>query len=890
VRDEVDEEIDAMIESRVQDLMARGMSASAARAEALQRFAADVDATRRQLHRSAARRDRRLRVRELLENTVSDIRYAMRGLRLAPAFAVTAVATLALGIGANAAMFGIVDRLLFRSPAYLVAPDRVHRLYFARRSADGLEFANNRTQFPRYRDIARASRTIEIAAAYGRHEIAIGRSEATRELPVGVATASLWRLFSATPAIGRFFTDAEAEPRTGARVVVLSHSYWQSQLGASPTVLGQRLAIGPSEYTVIGVAPRGFAAFDAGEPAAFVPLGPFGDDNMARPPNRYDEGYTTTWVEMFVRLRPATTEIAASTDLNNALIESYAAQLSAAGVPLATFLATSKPRLIVASPLFERGPRASSDSKVARWLLGVTIIVLLVTCANVGNLLLTRAVARGREIGIRVALGASRARLVSQLLAQSLMLSLFGGLAGLLVAWLMSGWLQTTLLPEMSLDRGIGDTRVLVFAGLLALSVGLLAGLAPVIHATRPDIASGLKSGRREGPSSSSPLRTALMVSQAALSVMLLIGAGLFVRSVVNVASTRLGFDADRLVWVEVQGRGAKFDTTTRVALRERLMDRARGLAITENVAPATTVPFAGETVYPLFVPGIDSVDKLGSFVLQTAGPTYFATMGTRIVRGRAIGDTDRRGTTNVIVVSETMARRLWPSTDPIGQCVRVGADSAPCRVVVGVAEDVKHGEFGADAPMLYYVPIMQLLHAQGWFFVRTRGPAAAQTDVIRRALQEVIPAPSFVTVTPLTAGIHDAERSWRLGATMFTAFGGLALAVAAIGLYGLIAYGVARRTHELGVRIALGARGASVVGMVVRQGVSVVLIGTAIGSGGALLGGHWVAPLLFAESPRDPVVFGAVTTALLIVAALATAIPARRAARVDPVVALRAE
>jgi predicted permease len=890
VHDEVDEEIDAMLESRVEHLTARGMSQAAAHAEALRRFAVDMDATRHQLHRSADRKERRLRVRELLENVAADFRYAMRGLRLAPGFAITAAATLALGIGANAAMFGIIDRLLFRSPAYLIAPSRVHRVYFARRSTDGLEFANNRTQFPRYRDIARASRTIEVAAAYGRREIAVGRGEATRELPIGVTTASLWRFFNATPAIGRFFTGAEAEPRTGARVVVLSHSYWQSQFGGSPTVLGQRLAIGPSEYTVIGVAPRGFAAFDATEPAAFMPLGPFGNDNMARPGNRYDEGYTTTWVEMFVLLRPGATEIAASTDLNNALVESYAAQFAAAGAPLAPFLAASKPRVIVASPLFERGPRASSDSKVARWLLGVTIIVQLVTCANVGNLLLTRAVARGREIRIRIALGASRMRLVSQLLAQSMVLSLLGALAGLFVAWLMSGWLQTTLLLEIPLDHGIGDTRVLLFATLLALAVGLLTGLAPAFHASRPDIASGLKSGQREGTSSATPLRTALMVSQAALSVVLLIGAGLFVRSVANVTSTRLGFDADRLVWVEVQGRGATFDTTTRVALRERLMERARGLAATENVAPATTVPFVGETVYPLFSPGIDSVDKLGRFVLQTAGPTYFATMGTRIVRGRAIGDDDRQGTANVIVVSQTMARLLWPSKDPVGQCVRIGADTAPCRAVVGVAEDVKHGEFGADAPMLYYVPIMQFLHAQGWFFVRTRGLAAAQTDAIRRALQEVIPSPSFVTVTPLTTGIRDAERRWRLGATMFTAFGGLALAVAAIGLYGLIAYGVAQRTHELGVRIALGARAASVVGMVVRQGLFVVLIGTAIGSAGAVIAGHWVAPLLFAESPRDPVIFGAVVATLAIVAIVAAAIPARRAALVDPVVALRAE
>jgi predicted permease len=812
----------------------------------------------------------------------------MRGLHRAPGFAITAVLTLALGIGANAAMFGIVDRLLFRPPAYLVAPDRVHRLYFVRTSGDGAEFANNHTQFSRYQDIVRSSRTIEVAAAYARLDIAIGHGEATRELPVGVATASLWRLFDAKPVIGRFFTDAEAEPRTGSKVAVLSSSYWQSQLGGSPSVVGQTIAIGPSQYTVIGVAPPRFSALDAAEPAAFLPLGPYGDDNLVRPPYRYDDGYTTTWLEMFVRLHPGVTEEAATADLANAVVASYAVQLAANGSPVAPFLAKTKPRVIVASPLFERGPRAGSDAKVASWLLGVTIIVLLVTCANVGNLLLTRALRRKREIGIRVALGASRARLITQLLAESTLLSILGGAAGLVLARWMIGSLQATLLPDVALDHAIGDPRVLVFATCLALGVGILTGLAPALHASRPDIASTLKSGRREGSSSSTPLRTTLMVVQAALSVVLLVGAGLFVRSVRNVASTSLGFDADRLVWVEVQGRGAKFDTTTRVALRERLMARARALPATANVAPAITVPFGGEEVYPLFVPGIDSIDKLGRFVLQTAGPTYFATMGTRIVRGRGIVDDDRQGAERVIVVSQTMSRRLWPSKDPIGQCVRLGTDSAPCRTVVGVADDVKHGQFGADAPMLYYVPIMQSLHAQGWFFVRTRGPAVPQTDAIRRALQEVIPPPSFVTVTPLTAGILDAGRSWRLGATMFTVFGALALVVAAIGLYGLIAYSVAQRAHEIGVRIALGARTANVVGMVVRQGVSVVLIGTVVGCAGAVAAGRWVAPLLFNESPRDPVVFGAVAGTLVMVAVAAAAIPARRAAGVDPVIALR--
>lgn len=884
---DADEELAAFVEARIDDLVAQGLSPEVARAEALRLLGGNMDDARARLHHSARQRERRIHTRERLENIAQDVKYAWRGLRRSPSFTLAVVLTLGLGIGANVAMFTIVDRLLFRTPAYLIAPARVHRLYFARTSADGVEFDNNYTQFNRYRDLARSSRTIELAVAYASSDVLVGRGEDARQLPVGAATASLWQMFSVQPVIGRFFTAGEAAPRTGSPVAVLSYSAWRSRFGGSPDVLGRSLAIGAATYTIIGVAPPEFTVLDAAEPFAIVPLGPFGDADKVRPPYRYDVDYTATWLEMYVRLRPGVTTRAATTDLTYDVVSSYTGEMTAAGMNAADFLRRVRPRVVVGSALFDRGPRAGNEAKISAWVLGVTVVVLLVACANIGNLLLTRALRRRHELSVRVALGASRTRLVTQLLTESVVLALLGGAAGVAIARLAGGVFQLILVPGVAVAHPI-DLRVLAFAVSVALAVGLAAGIAPALYAIRTDIAGMLKSDQRSGTEHSAVLRQSLVVAQVSLAALLLLGAGLFVRSLRNVASTHLGFDADRLLRVEVETRGATLDTAALVALREWLVERARALPVVEDATPAITVPFAGEAVVPLFVPGVDSLDHLGEFVLQTAAPNYFATMGTRLIRGRGFTDDDRHGSALVLIVSQTMARKVWPAEGAIGQCVRLGADTAPCRTVIGVAEDVKHGRFDDEAPMLYYVPIAQTLHGQGWIFVRTRPAAAAETEMVRRALQQTMPAPMSVIVTPVAASIYDAEHAWRLGATMFSVFGVLCLVVAAIGLYGTIAYAVAQRAREVAVRVALGASTPAVVRLVVRQCVSVTLLGTALGCGGALLGGRWLAPLLFGESARDPVVFGVAAASLIVVALAAALVPARRAARLDPASALR--
>jgi putative ABC transport system permease protein len=394
--------------------------------------------------------------------------------------------------------------------------------------------------------------------------------------------------------------------------------------------------------------------------------------------------------------------------------------------------------------------------------------------------------------------------------------------------------------------------------------------------------------------------RSALMIGQVALSVVLLVGAGLFVRSLQHVRALRLGYDVDPVLVVELNMRGVRLDSVHALALRQQLLDRAHDLPGVEHASLHASIPFwrtlgrEGLGV-DLRVAGIDSVDRLGEFYLDAVTPDYFATMGTRILRGRGIGEQDVAGAPGAMVVSDAMARVLWPGKDPIGRCVRViehstTGEEPPCTYVVGVAEDIKSQSLSDDSGFYYYLSSAQFHPQQRGLVVRTRGDAAGQAEEIRRGLQPLMPGASYVTVTPFADVIGGQTRSWKLGATMLLAFGALALLLAAVGLYSVIGYNVVQRTHELGVRIALGAQVGDVLRLVIEQGLRLGVVGVAIGGMIAFLAARWLKPFLFQESARDPVVYALVAAVLLAVAVVASFVPALRAARVDPNIALRAE
>ncbi len=824
----------------------------------------------------------------MIDALLADLRHAARQLARSPGFTLGVVLTLALGIGANVAMFSVVDRMLFRPPPLLHDPGATHRIYLAR-TFSGKEQASSYMQYARYVDLTSWTTSFARTAAFTEQDLAIGVGAEAHEMRVGIVSAGFFGFFDAPPALGRYFTAVEDSPPNGTAVAVLAYAFWQTRYGGRREALGSTLQIGPTLYTIIGVAPEGFAGlWPVQRPVAFIPIT---SHASAMAVGRRDESWWTTyhwqWLSMLAQRKSGVSVAAANADLSNAFLRSYAAQRP--GSPGLTPAEIARPRAFVASVLSERGPNESSFAKVATWISGVALIVLLIACANVANLLLARALRRRREIAIRLALGVSRARLLSQLFTESVLLAVLGGLAGVVVAEWGGAVLRAQFLAKSSEVSVMGDTRTLLFGGVAALCAGLLTGLAPALtqHA---DVAGDLKAGAREGTFQRSRVRIALLVLQGALSVVLLVGAGLFVRSLRHVRVIPLGYDVDPVLLVDLNLRGTQLDSGRNVELRRELLETAQAIPGVEHASRQLTVPFWSSWNMDLHVAGIDSVHRLGEFDLNAATPEYFSTLGTRLLRGRGIEAQDGEHAPRVMVVSQAMAKTLWPGRDPLGQCVRVGADTAPCSYVVGVAENIKSQQLGDDPGLFYYLSTAQWHPGQGGLFIRTRGEATRYVETIRRRLQQLMPGAAYVTVTPLRDILGEQTRSWQLGATMFLAFGALALALAAIGLYSVMAYTVAQRTQEMGVRASLGAQERDLIKLVINEGLRVGVVGIVIGVMIALAGGQWLGPLLFQESPHDPLVFGFVTVVLLGTTVLASFVPSRRAARVDPMVALRYE
>ena len=829
----------------------------------------------------------------MLEHLVQDLKYAMRGVRAKPGFATAVVLTIALGIGANAAMFGIVDRMLFRPPPFMTDPASVNRIYTSR-TVRGQDSPGDVSQYANFADLTTFSHSFSSTAGFAIITRAVGTGEAAQEMFIGVVSASFWSFFDAAPRLGRYFTPAEDSTPQGAYVTVLSHGTWQTMYGGRRDVVGEKIQIGASTYRVIGVAPRGFVGVWPNTPPAFyIPITAHAATEARGFPwmkgKLWWRTYTWGWMKMMARRKPGVSVAQANADLTNAYHQSYRLQL--AENPRSTPEALARPYAFAGSILPDRGPNQSPVSKVAAWIGGVALIVLLIACANVANLLLARALGRRREIALRLALGVGRARLLSQLLTESAVLAVLGGVSGLVIAQWAGTILRSTLLPKTEHSPALTDGRTWLFTGITVIVIALLTGLAPIWQARRVNLTGDLKSGAREGTYHRSRLRVTLLVLQAGLSVLLLVGAGLFVRSLNNVQSIRLGYDADRVLLVNLNMRGVTLDSAAASALRMRLFDAAKTTPAIEHVSFQRTVPFWGHSSTNLFVQGIDTVARLGSFEFNTVSSDYFATLGTRILRGRGLTDQDSPHSPRVMVVSEAMGKRIWPGQDPIGQCVRLNADTMPCTYVVGIAENIINRSMSDDPGYYYYMPIVQFSGLiQGGLFVRTRETAAHFTEIVRRRLQREMPGASYVTVTPLSEIVGGQKQSWKLGATMFAVFGGLALVLAAIGLYSVIAYNVQQRTHEMGVRIALGAQTADVVRIVVGDAIRMIAAGVALGGAAAFLSSRWVKPLLFDESPRDPAVFAFVVTLLMLVAIIASWLPALRASRVDPQAALRAE
>lgn len=827
-----------------------------------------------------------------LDHFQQDVRYALRGLRRAPGFTTTAVVTLALGIGANVAMFGVVDELMFRPFPYLHDPSTVNRLYMkaSRRGQPSWEYCHPYTC---YLDMRRYTSSFSELAGFASETMAVGTGAASQERPVGAVSASFWSFFDARPVRGRVFTAAEDNTPRGAPVSVLGYQFWQTAFGGR-SVVGKPLRVGDIATTIIGVMPDGFSGvFEPTTPDVYIPITLYAG-SAGGPQDKIDyyRTYDWGWMRTMARRKPGVSVEQASANVAQAFQRSWLTQRALD--PSLDPPDRARPTGIAGPMKLAAGPDRGLDTRTALWLWGVAAIVLLIACGNVANLSLARALRRQRETAVRLALGVSRARLVRQLLTESIVLAALGGAAGVLVAQWGGKAIRAMLMASAHASvMPFVDWRVIAAVAAIALAAGLVAGAVPAILVGRHDGSVALRSGQR-ATHQRTRVRSALLVTQAALSVLLLVGAALFVRSLDHVRNFRMGYDAEPVLLVTANSRGAPLDTTRGWALADGLLRRMKEVPGVEAAASVTSVPVWSTSSGALYVAGIDSVQRLGRFRSQITTPEYFRTFGTRILRGRGFTTGDVANAPRVAVVSESMASVLWPGRNAIGQCMRVRSDTAPCTTVVGIAEDIVQTPDQLSDPKRYeyYLPVEQF-RARGpshVFMVRVGGDPGTQAEQLRRWLQPMMPGDSYITVQPLREMLASIRRSWTLGARLFVAFGALALVVAGVGLYGVLSYTVTQRFHELGIRVALGAQARDILRLIVGQGGRLALAGVIIGSGLAMAGGRWIEPLLFQQSARDPTVYAAVAALMLVVALAASALPARRAAKADPNEALRAD
>ena len=907
VESEVRDEIEHHVQLTIESLVAAGATPAAAREEALRRLghAPSIDDVHRRLLSAAQRREHRMRFHDRLDIVRDDTRYALRQMRRSPGFAAAVIITFALGIGANATMFGLVDRLLLRPPAGVAAPGRVFALTSAwqyrlnepgngRPASDQSELrtANQETfSFPVYkglRDVLLQPGTgvEEIAGtSWSPVDVSLGTGADARRAKAALVTASFFPTLGVRPERGRFFRpDEDVEP-VGAPVIVISHSLWHRAFGGADTVLGTAVDIGKRRFTIIGVAPRGFTGNEVGAVDLWMLIS--GAEGVRFIGTGWATTRNATWIRVFARFAPGASTAEAVSRANVVNLELGEPRMASLGAR------------IIATPLTAamRNADQKVTEKVATLLAAVSAFVLLIAAANVANLLLARALRRRQEIAVRLALGISRARLVGQLLTESILLAVLGGIGALLVVHWGGMLVRALILPDYGWDGSPVDTRVLGYTFAAALLTGIVTGLVPAIQASAPALTAALGNGARGMSVRRLRTRSALLVAQAALAVVLLTGAGLFVRSVRNLDELPIGMEPDRVLLAEVNLRPLGLTWPEIDAIFRRLEQRVTVLPGVERAALAATVAGRGSIISAIFVAGRDSLPKPagGGPYLNAVRPGYFATMGTRLIRGRDFTDADDAPTApRVVIINETLARLVWADRDPIGECIRVGADTMPCMTIVGIAQNSRRQDWVEEEIFHVYMPLAT--GTSYWMpsrllVVRPRGDRVEQLiPELRRAVQDVAPNMPYAEIRVLESLYAGELRPWKLGATMFGAFGALAVLLAAVGLYGVIALDVTQRTRELGVRIALGARSANVVRLVMRHAVLVVALGAALGIAVALAAGPTIEPLLFRVSSREPAIYLAVVVLLLVVALIASMLPSWRATRVDPAVALRAE
>jgi predicted permease len=882
---EMDDEIRFHIDMRVAQLVARGWTTDAARGEALRLFGPFTE-MRDSLHAAARRREEILTMSDKFDALRHDVEYALRQIARAPGLAVAVIATFALGIGANATMFGIIDRLLLRPPAHVRAPEELERVEMNLKWS-GEEYTSSGFSYPSYIDFRdRVPGFASVAMQTYSNPISLGLGPDARKINGILVSGTYFRTLGTSTAVGRPILPADDVPPNGSPVVVIGNGLWQREFGGDRGVIGKPISLAKRDFTIIGVAPKGFVGTGSKPIDVWIPV--TAAEGLRFAGKNWASDRTSTWLSVVGRAKPGTSAAVLGAQVSSA----YRAGEIAGGRKV-----DSTARGQVTSVLPSRQRKLSPERRVAALLGGVSVLVLLIACANVANLLLVRAFSRRREIAVRLALGISRPRLVRQLVTESVVLALAGGLAALALVHWGSALVQNVLLGDFAWPDSPIDGRVLAFTALATLAVGLVTGLVPALQGSDPHLSSTLREGTRGAGLSRSRTRAALLLVQAAVSVILLIGTGLFVRSLRNVHGVRLGLDVDRLLIATIDLRSVGIDSSAADDYFDRARDAASQIPGVAAVTVGDATPFGDWSMgTDISVPGRDSLAKHNESPIQSfVQSNYFSTVGTRIVAGRAFVAADA-GTAapRVVIVNEAIAKWLWPAQTALGHCIRMGKKTDPCAEIVGIAENTHRSSIAQnDDPLQIYVPLAHVTSTARArvLVVRPTGlDPDALVDAVRRVMQTAVAGVPFANVRPMRSALDDELRPWELGATMFAAFGFIALVLSSLGLYSVVAYTVAQRMHEMGVRVALGAQSNDIRRLVLAQGLRIAALGVAGGTIIALVSGKFVAPMLFQTSPKDPVVFGSVIVLLLAVATIASLVPARRAMRADPLVALRAE
>ncbi len=765
---------------------------------------------------------------------------------------------------------------------------------FIRTAFDAVATIDQQFNYAEFDALARTYGSRASLAAYTRPDtVHVGTGDAATIVNASYTTAGYFTLLRPRLAAGRIFAKDEDRMGSPAQVAVVSYRFWKNHLLGDAAAVGHDVDIGLQRYTIVGVTADGFTGTDLDATDIWLPLSSLpAPDNGTPWYQRWNSGQD---VRLIARVDHATPDrwlsSAGTASYRRGQLENHGFDTSAT---------------VLAGPLLESlGPSIEPRAEVAitRRLIGAMAIVLLIACANVANLLLTRARRREREIATRAALGASGRRLAAQFLSESLVLSLIAAVAAVFVAAWGSTALRSILMPTTHWAESGLDIRVIVFTVSVALITAVLTGLAPAIGARRGDLATALKTGARGGAFQRSPTRNALIVAQVALSVVLIAGAGLFVRSLRNVRAIDLGYDADRLVWASVQfadpqthfvGSARFHREELKAGLEQAAVVLSRNPDV-ERVALASSAPMAS---YAMVAASYNDGRPTPRVANREAGqiavsPEFLRTTGAELVRGRFFNDGDRSGTPPVIVVNETVARAYWPNGDAVGQCLVITPPStSPCATIVGVVKD-SHLLRIVEVPTAeFFSPIAQSELVVEDLVVRAAPHQATRVaETMRRELHRIFPQPtSLPYAIPLATRLEPQLRSWRLGAILFSAFGALAVVVAGVGVYSVMAYTFAQRMHEIGVRMALGAQARDVISLVLGNGMRVVGIGVIVGVGLALSAARLVASMLYGISARDPITLAGVAVLLLGVGGLASLLPAWRATRIDPVTALRDE